>query len=139
MLFRSGAAMTESTDKLEFSYEQRLMLTRRVMELFDDWSLGKKEQLQLLGIDGKERMLTQFRYGTPIPDEQIVLQRVRHLIGIGDALFHNFPRTTAGGGVWLRHTNKYLRKRPPLSIMLEDGIPGLKQVWINLDCTQGWD
>ncbi len=132
--------MSQSSDEnLEFSYDERVLLTQRVLGLFDDWGIGKREQLQLLGIDGKERMLTQFKYGTPVPDEQPVLQRVRHLIGIGDALFHNFPRAKAGGAVWLRHTNKYLNKRPPLTIMLEDGIPGLKQVWVNLDCTQGWD
>ncbi len=128
-----------SEAEIEFSYEERLLLTQRVMSLFEEWGLGKREQLMLLGLAGKERMLTQFRYGTPVPDEQPVLQRVRHLIGIGDALFHNFPRSRAGGAVWLRHTNKYLSKRPPLTIMLEDGIPGLKQVWVNLDCTQGWD
>ncbi|MBC8520005.1 MAG: hypothetical protein H8D24_06335 [Gammaproteobacteria bacterium] len=124
---------------LEFNFEARVLLARRVMSLFKEWDIGKKEQMRLLGVDGKERMLTQFMHGTPIPDEQSVLQRVRHLIGIGDALFHNFPRSRAGGAIWLRHTNKYLSKRPPLTIMLEDGIPGLKQVWVNLDCTQGWD
>ncbi len=124
---------------LEFNFEERVLLARRVMSLFQEWDIGKKEQMRLLGVDGKERMLTQFMHGTPIPDEQSVLQRVRHLIGIGDALFHNFPRSRAGGAIWLRHTNKYLSKRPPLTIMLEDGIPGLKQVWVNLDCTQGWD
>ena len=124
---------------LDFNFEERVLLARRVMSLFQEWDIGKKEQMRLLGVDGKERMLTQFMHGTPIPDEQSVLQRVRHLIGIGDALFHNFPRSRAGGAIWLRHTNKYLSKRPPLTIMLEDGIPGLKQVWVNLDCTQGWD
>ena len=129
---------SDETD-LEFNFEERVLLARRVMSLFQGWDIGKKEQMRLLGVDGKERMLTQFMHGTPIPDEQSVLQRVRHLIGIGDALFHNFPRSRAGGAIWLRHTNKYLSKRPPLTIMLEDGIPGLKQVWVNLDCTQGWD
>ncbi|MBT3310047.1 MAG: hypothetical protein HOL04_12180 [Gammaproteobacteria bacterium] len=135
----SATIETNESGDLEISYEQRVALTERVMELFSDWSIGKKEQMKLLGLQGKERMLTQLKYGTPVPDEQSVLQRVRHLIGIGDALCHNFPRTQAGGAVWLRHTNKYLSKRPPLTIMLEDGIPGLKQVWVNLDCTQGWD
>lgn len=134
-----AAATTNGNGDLELSYEQRVMLTERVMELFDEWGIGKREQMTLLGLKGKERMLTQFKYGTPVPDEQPVLQRVRHLVGIGDALFHNFPRAKAGGAVWLRNTNKYLTKRPPLTIMLEDGIPGLKQVWTNLDCTQGWD
>ena len=129
---------SDETD-LDFNFEERVLLARRVMSLFQEWDIGKKEQMRLLGVDGKERMLTQFMHGTPIPDEQSVLQRVRHLIGIGDALFHNFPRSRAGGAIWLRHTNKYLSKRPPLTIMLEDGIPGLKQVWVNLDCTQGWD
>jgi len=129
---------SDETD-LDFNFEERVLLARRVMSLFKEWDIGKKEQMRLLGVDGKERMLTQFMHGTPIPDEQSVLQRVRHLIGIGDALFHNFPRSRAGGAIWLRHTNKYLSKRPPLTIMLEDGIPGLKQVWVNLDCTQGWD
>ncbi len=133
--------MSQSSEgDLEFSYEERVVMTERVMELFEEWGIGKREQMVLLGLKGKERMLTQFKYGTPIPDEQPVLQRARHLIGIGDALFHNFPRSTkAGGAVWLRHTNKYFNKRSPLTIMLEDGIPGLKQVWVNLDCTQGWD
>jgi len=132
-------ATPSASGDLEFSYEQRVLLTERVMGLFDEWKIGKREQMKLLGLEGKERKLTQLKYGTPIPDDQMIMQRVRHLIGIGDALFHNFPRTRAGGAVWLRHTNKHLSKRPPLTIMLEDGIPGLKQVWVNLDCTQGWD
>ncbi len=131
--------MSNDTE-LNFTYEERQHLTIRVLSVMRDWKLSETEQMVLLGLaHEKPRMLTKLRNGTPLPDDQDILQRVRHLVGIGDALERNYPRTQGGGQVWLRHTNKYLNKRTPIAMMLEDGIYGMHQVWIRLDCTQGWD
>ncbi|MBT3346842.1 MAG: hypothetical protein HOM84_05295 [Thiotrichales bacterium] len=120
-------------------YEERISQAHAVMSLFQEWDIGKPQQMKLLGIEGEERELTKFRNGSPLPDNREVLERVDSLIKIGNALHINFPRTLAGGAIWLRNTNKYLPKRPPLTIMLEDGIVGIRQVLVRLDCTQGWD
>jgi len=119
--------------------QDRNRLGEIVLDQMEDWGLSKDDQLTLLGLEGKSRSLSRYRHGHPLPDDPDVLERVRHLLGIGEALRGYFPLNHKGGSVWLRHTNKYFHKKPPLRMMLEDGLIGMHRVWVNLDCTQGWD
>jgi hypothetical protein len=126
---------------IEFSEQDRVGLAGMVMEVFSEWRLTENEMVMLLGLpEGtRQRVLTRYRHGTPLPDDELVLERVRHILGISQSLQLLNPLNPGTGYLWLRNRSKYFHKRPPLQVMLEDGFPGLKQVWTNLDCTQGWD
>lgn len=126
---------------VEFSEEQRKGLAEMVMGIFTEWKLSEEQMITLLGMDGKikARHLSRYKHGTPLPDDQIVMERVRHILGIRESLHLLNPLNPGAGYLWLRNTSTKFVGRPPLQVMLEDGFPGLKQVWTNLDCTQGWD
>jgi hypothetical protein len=83
-------------------------------------------------------MLRRYHEDTPLPDDPDVMQRVEHLIGIGDALRTTFPRNTGIGLHWLKQPCKRLRRRRPLDIMVEDGLNGLITVRTHLDCSFAW-
>ena len=125
----------------EFSEEQRKGLAELVMGIFTEWKLSEEQMITLLGMEGKikARHLGRYRHGTPLPDDAIVMERVRHILGIRESLQLLNPLNPGAGYLWLRNTSTKFIGRPPLQVMLEDGFPGLKQVWTNLDCTQGWD
>ena len=105
-----------------------------------EWNLDTSQKLTLLGLEVKGRMLPQYAQGkTPLPQDEQILDRAKHIMGIAHALHGFFPLNYKGGSIWLRNKNKYFLKKPPLNCMLEDGLRGMHKVWTNLDCTQGWD
>lgn len=119
--------------------ERRIQLASSVIRAMADWGISPKHQLSLLNLDVKVRELTKFTDGKPLPDEEEVLDRTKHILGIAKALRGFFPLNHKGGAIWLRNKNKYFPERPPIQMMLEDGIAGMYKVWTNLDCAQGWD
>ena len=68
--------------------EDRNHLGRMVVNLLDDWGIKASDQVVMLALpDGTPtRMLRRYHEDTPLPDDPNVMQRVEHLIGIGDAL-----------------------------------------------------
>ena len=126
---------------MKFTDDERKSLAEMVMMIFAEWKLEEREMIELLGMpeDTKPRVLSRFKHGTPLPDDEILLERVRHIMGIRQSLGLLNPLNPGAGYLWLRNTSKKFPDRPPLQVMKEDGFPGLKQVWVNLDCTQGWD
>lgn len=119
--------------------DRRVQLAASVIRTMADWSISPKQQLALLNIDVNVRELTKFTNGKPLPDEEDVLDRTKHILGIAKALRSFFPLNHKGGAIWLRNKNKYFLERAPMQVMLEDGISGMHKVWTNLDCSQGWD
>ena len=126
---------------IEFTEEERKSLAELVMTIFAEWRLSEEQMITLLGLPEttKARHLSRFKHGTPLPADEIVMERVRHILGIRESLQLLNPLNPGAGYLWLRNTSTKFVKRPPLQVMLEDGFLGLKQVWTNLDCTQGWD
>lgn len=122
------------------SPEQNLEFTRSVIEMLDDWGLQDSEQIALLGLpdDTRSRQIRKFRSDTPLPDEEIVNERVEHLVGIADALRTSYPTNAMGGSMWMNRRNSRFQDRTPLQAMLEDGIQGIVAVRIHLDCAYDW-
>lgn len=105
-----------------------------------EWDLNTKQQLFLLNLDIKPRLFPAYSQGKKIlPDDENILNRAKHIVGIGGALRGYFPLNYKGGSIWLKNTNKYFPEKSPLMCMFEDGLPGMFKVWVNLDCTIGWD
>jgi len=110
-----------------------------VMAIFEEWQLNAQQQLLLLGMpeDTKPRELTRWRRGTPFPQEEALLNRAKHVLGIQEALHVVFPLNPRMPVFWLNNRNRYFRSAP-LTVMLDEGLPGMNRVWRHLDCTVNW-
>jgi len=122
------------------SEEDRLELTRGILNMLDEWEIGAKDQLLLLGMtDVPAREVQRLRESRPLPDEPEIMQRVEHLISIADALRTTYPFSKRMGKLWMHKPNRKFRQRTPVATMVEDGIVGLISVRSYLDCSYSWD
>jgi hypothetical protein len=122
------------------SEEDRLELTRGILNMLDDWQINPRDQLALLGLENvPAREVTRLRDSRPLPDEPEVMQRVEHLICIADALRTTYPFSKRMGKLWMHRPNRKFRERTPVATMVEDGIVGLVSVRSYLDCSYSWD
>jgi hypothetical protein len=132
--------MSESESAIShLSMEDRLAITRGVMNLFDNWGLRAEESMALLNMEGKPRHFVQYRHDKPLPDDPQLMKRVEYLIKIDAALRTTYPTNPAMGKRWLRQASKKLQKRTPLSLMIGEGEKGLVNVLCQLDCSYAWD
>lgn len=126
---------------VELSDSERTRLGQVVTEIFDGWGIKDELQIKLLRLPQKTkpRQLTRFRHGQqPLPQEEELLERAKHILGIQHSLELMFPRNQSMPNFWLRNRNRAL-KGVPLIIMLETGLIGMGRVWRTLDCTQNWE
>lgn len=125
---------------VNLSLEEREQLARLVMDIFEDWRLTTEQQFSLLGLDedSSPRLLTKYRHGKAFPEEEDILERAKHVLGIQHALHVVFPLNPKMPVFWLKNRNRQL-KAPPLRVMLNEGIDGMHRVWRSLDCTLNWD
>jgi hypothetical protein len=89
--------------------EERVALSRTIVELLNRWGVQSEDQVKLLGLpsDTKPRALRRYYENTPLPNSPEINERIDHLLGIADALIH-------------------------------DGIGGLLAVRTHLDCAYDW-
>ncbi|WJW76110.1 DUF2384 domain-containing protein [Thiohalobacter sp. IOR34] len=121
--------------------EERIILTRSIINLLDSWGFDNPAQVRLLALpDGTPpRKINRYRsMNEPLPEDERIMQRIEQLLGIADALRTTFPHNPRMGQVWMRKRNKHLR-RSPASCMIEDGMSGMIRVRTHLDCTYAWD
>lgn len=125
---------------LQLSEQERLTLAKLATTVLADWQVAAVDQIQLLALKGRIRSRDMKRFGEdkPLPDDPEVLERAAHLLGIADALRTTFPRNKTMAGIWIRRANRRFQDRTPLCKMLEDGMRGIIDVRIHLDCAFGW-
>ena len=126
---------------VELNDEERRRLAPLVMSILDEWKLNEDAQLAMLGLSNqmRPRHLNQYRRGTtPFPQEDDLIERARHIIGIQQALHLVFPRNPHMPACWLSNPNNKHFGQAPMGIMLEEGHPGMERIWGHLDCTQNW-
>jgi hypothetical protein len=123
------------------TYEERVEITRLVMEILEGWGVKPAAQVRLLALpDGtKPRAMKRYHEDTPLPDEPEVWQRVEHLAGIADALRTSYPRNGQMGNFWMNRSNNWFDGRTPVATMVEDGLDGVIAVRAHLDCAFDWD
>ena len=131
--------MSENTTTYDES--SRLRLANQVMELFEAWGVALEDQVSLLGFskDVKKRSLNRYREDTPLPDDESVIERAEHIMGIADALRTYFPNSVHARSRFMRTNSKKFPKATPLQIMVKDGLSGLIRIRSHLDCTYAWD
>lgn len=125
----------------ELTLDERLRLTRRTMQLMEDWGLAAREISGLLQLPEtiKARHIGRFRDQDAFPDDPVINRRVAYLTRIEEALHTYFPRNPEMRKLWVRRANKQFGRRAPVAVMVEDGESGLISVLSHLDCTFAWD
>ncbi|MES9993057.1 MAG: DUF2384 domain-containing protein [Candidatus Thiodiazotropha sp.] len=131
--------MTTDNSTAGQTLNDRLAITRGVMNMFESWGLRGEEIMALLDMQGKKRHLSQYRYNKPLPDNPDIMRRVDYLVRIDDALRTTYPTNPSMGKRWLRQRNHKFNKHSPLSMMIGDGEQGMIYVLSRLDCTFAWD
>jgi hypothetical protein len=121
--------------------EERLTLTRRIMDLLEGWGLGARDIIEILCLPEtvKVRAVARFREDEPFPDAPEVNRRVAYLIRIEEALHTYFPLNPEMRSLWVKRGNRQFGKRAPVAVMVEGGEQGLVSVLAHLDCTFAWD
>ena len=125
----------------EISEQDRIELARAVVAIMDEWGVDAGDQLAIMGFpeDTPSRKLRLYRDETPLPADARIMQRVEHLIHIADALRTTYPVSRNMRSMWMHRPVRRLRRRTPISIMVEDGLDGIIRVRSHLDCSYMWD
>lgn len=124
----------------ELGNEERVALSRAIVELLDRWGVEGEDQVALLGLppDTPPRFLRRYHENTALPNSPDVNERIDHLLGIADALRTSNPCSAAADVIWLNSINHRFDHRTPLDAMIRDGLGGLLAVRTHLDCAYDW-
>ena len=125
----------------ELSEEQRVELSRAIVELLDRWGVDGRDQVSLLGLpEGTPpRALRRYRENMALPNSPDINERIDHLLGIADALRTSNPRNESADVIWLHSVNYRFDDRMPIDAMVQDGLAGLLAVRTHLDCAYDWN
>ena len=124
----------------KMNLEDRVAITRAIINILDSWSVSAANQLVLLALPKGTRpgAIRQFRQSTPFPEVAGLMERIEHLVGIADALRTSYPRNAHMSSIWMNKINHRFDNRTPLAAMLEDGLNGIMAVRTHLDCAYDW-
>jgi len=116
----------------------RKSLAKSIMNLFDLWNLKNEDQASLLGLSmGVRTSLSRYRKGHPFADNQDLLDRAGHLLGIHKSLRLIFPHNKELAYRWVTQPNKRFENKSPLDIMKERRFEGLLAIRRFLDFERG--
>lgn len=120
--------------------DHNIEITQSVMHILDDWKLDGKQILSIMALpeEVKVRHLSQFRNSNSFPDTPEVNERLRHLVGIIDALATSYPVNPKMSLFWMTRTSKKFQGRTPVQVIVEDGLEGLITIRKHLDCSYDW-
>lgn len=125
----------------EFDQSEITLLTRQVLRQLDIWDLTPEQSMQLLGLGDeiKPRQLQSYRTGTKsLSQAPEHLERMGHILGIGEALRTTYPFSAMMQMKWLNQAHRRFSGKTPLEVMLQEGIDGLLRVRVELDCSYGY-
>jgi len=124
----------------EMSADDYSTLTKLIMVILDEWGMSATEQLKVLNLpeNTPTRTLRKYRNGYALPKTAEVFERLEHIVGIFEALRTSYPHNKQMAMIWMKKCNQHFVKRPPIVVIVEDGLRGLEQVRAHLDCTFDW-
>ncbi len=125
---------------IDLTPDEQVALTVRIMEILDDWGMSSAEIISLIALPDKTptRALRRYRENTAFPVSIELDERVRHIIGITDALRTSYPHNPHMGKMWIRQRSKKLNNQVPLQIIIENGLEGIIEIRKHLDCSYDW-
>ncbi len=120
--------------------DHNIEVTKAVMHTLDDWKLSGENILSILALPEKVKVrhLSQYRNSTAFPDTDEVNERLRHILGIIDALSTSYPTNPRMSLFWMTRTSKKFQNRTPTQVIVEDGLEGLITIRKHLDCSYDW-
>lgn len=131
-------ALPLSIEERHDSPEDRGVLAKMVMQLFDHWKLSTEDQAVLLGIAPSNRIaLSRYREGGAIGTSRDQYDRVGHLLGIHKNLRLLFPHNRDLAYRWMSTRNKAFDNFTPVEMIKEEGFAGLLMVRAYLDHARG--
>lgn len=120
--------------------DHNIELTQAVMHALDGWKLDGEHILSVMALpdDIKVRHLAQFRKSRAFPDTPEVNERLRHVLGIIDALSTSYPTNPKMSLFWMTRSSKKFDDRTPIQVIVEDDLEGLITIRKHLDCSYDW-
>jgi hypothetical protein len=104
--------------------EARKALVEAIFALFERWHVHELNQARLLGIDS----VSDIKNNKFPDDASQVLENIGQLLAIDRALLKFFPYEPTARDQWIFVPQPKLENETPLTIMLEQGIEGIRKV-----------
>ena len=120
--------------------DHNIELTQAVMHALDSWKFDGEHILSVMALPDKVKVrhLSQFRNSQPFPETPEVNERLRHVLGIIDALSTSYPTNPSMSLFWMTRPSKKFQNRAPAQVIVEDGLEGLITIRKHLDCSYDW-
>ena len=120
--------------------ENNADIARTVLSMFQSWGISPKDQIKLLGLpsDSRSRILTKYRNGFPLPDDEEFAMRVALLFAIQNAISSLFPHNAKAADYWITTPFDFFVNHTPLQIMLNEGLGGMRRVLNYLNGVEDW-
>lgn len=124
-----------------YTEEQWLQISRSIVLMLDAWNLDNSQKISLLALpeNTPKRSFRRFMEDTPLPNDNNVLERVEHLIGIAEALRTTYPTNQRMGTQWMNRPNRKFNQRSPVSLLKEGSLGSLISIRSQLDCVFMWE
>ena len=127
---------------VEMTYEDKAKLAGIIISMLDSWEVESAQQIRLLSLPEKTplRAIRKYRKSeTPFPENEELLEKIYHLVGIAEALRTTYPRNDHIRAQWMNVPHKRFSGRTPIQTMLDDGVKGFISVRAQLDCAFAWE
>ena len=123
------------------THEDKGMLAGMVIQLLDAWEIDSARQIIFLSLPEKTplRAIRKYRKNTPFPEIDELNEKIKHIIGIADALRTTYPRNSQMGSQWMNKPHRRLNGQTPVRVMFEQGVKGFIAVRSQLDCAFAWE
>lgn len=125
----------------QYSLEEKVMISRMVMSLLRRWGIPQEYQVDVLGLpEGtKPRSLSKYHRDTPLPEEPEVMERVKFLTQIADALRTSYPHNPEAAFNWMKQPHRRFGGATPAQVIVERGRTGIIEVLSDVDCAYAWE
>lgn len=123
------------------NYDEGVQISQAVIRILDYWGLSAQQQIRVLDLPENTplRTIRKYRENKPFPEEVSIYERIEHIAGINEALATTFPRNAHMAPLWMKKPHRQLSDRAPIVVMLNDGLSGLVNVRMLLDCSFAWE
>jgi hypothetical protein len=135
----SRSCPDESTRKLampsRLPTEEKVALTRKVLQVLANWKLEPMDQCELLGLPTTHagQNFRRLRMGASLPDDTEIWTRVALLLRLDNAVRQVFPHSALSADLWVTSPNPRCSHQTPLAVMLAGGLEGIRQVERSVD------
>jgi len=104
------------------------------------WGLAPAGQARLLGTEGDDprELLAAFEDGLDEAAEERLWRHMSAVLTIHTALRQMHPQSTDMANYWVSTPHPYFNDRPPLDLMVEQGLEGMQRVIDHLNGLGEW-